>query len=149
MTESQYTQAVHKYLPSWVYAWKINASFAKGVPDAYYSSNKTDLWIEYKFLQSLPKKSKVVPNLSRLQLKWLQNRHKEGRNVAVVVGSPEGSFILTDPIYWSEGFIPNSFKSHSKKEVALWIESFVHEEGAQSNAKRAKQSIRKTTYGSG
>lgn len=92
MTESGFTSSINKKLPSQVFSWKINCRFANGTPDAWYSADKSDLWVEYKFLKVLPKKQ-VKPKLSALQLKWLRDRHAEGRNVAVVVGSPNGCLI--------------------------------------------------------
>ena len=122
MNESQYTQSIHKQIHNDVYVWKINCNFAKGVPDAYYSGAIEDLWIELKYLQKLPKKAKVVPNLSSLQKKWLLRARKQGRNVAVIVGSPEGGFLLLDPVEWQEGFIPSDYKCFTKQELARWIE---------------------------
>ncbi len=78
MIEAQYTQNVHKRLPSVIDAWKINDNYAGGVPDAFYRNLDTTvatrpLWIEYKFLKTLPKRptTVIVPDLSGLQLKKL------------------------------------------------------------------------------
>lgn len=92
MNESGFTSSINKKLPSQVFSWKINCRFANGTPDAWYSALRSDLWVEYKFLQKFPVKG-VKPKLSALQLKWLKERHNEGRNVAVVVGSPNGCLI--------------------------------------------------------
>ena len=64
-----------------------------GIADCWYSGNAGDLWVEYKFIQ-LPKRSETVidlcsgnhPTISALQQEWLEGRHKEGRNVGVIVG---------------------------------------------------------------
>ena len=92
MNESGFTSSINKKLPSQIFSWKINCRFANGTPDAWYSADKSDLWVEYKFLKVLPIKG-VKPKLSALQLKWLRDRYNEGRNVAVIVGSPEGCLI--------------------------------------------------------
>jgi len=123
MNESQFTQSINKQIKNEVYVWKINCNFAKGVPDAYYSGDKADLWVEYKYLQSTPKRSKIIPNLSRLQQKWLTRAKKQGRNVAVVVGTPDGCYVLKEENEWHNGVIPNSDNVLHKKEVARWIES--------------------------
>lgn len=98
MTEHSYIRSVHRRLKKeapQVYSWKINDAYQGGVPDAYYSSER-DLWIEYKYLKALPKRptTPIKIDLSQLQCDWLENRAKEGRNVAVIVGSPDGSLIL-------------------------------------------------------
>jgi hypothetical protein len=94
MIESGFTQSIHKKLPKHIYVWKISDRLTGGVPDAYYSSAKRDCWIEYKYVQKLPKN--VKPALSPLQTAWLNARHDEGRNVYVVVGSPEGCILYRD-----------------------------------------------------
>lgn len=125
MIESQYTQAVHKHLPKVLYRWKINDSFQGGVADAYYSGTNGDLWVEYKYLKSLPKRLStcITPALRSLQKRWLRDRHSEGRNVAVIIGSPEGSVILSKPSAWEAGISCEDFKEQalSKQEIANWI----------------------------
>ena len=116
MHESQYIRRIHKHLPKEIYRWKIATSFSNGVADAYYSSNKGDMWIEYKLLRRTPKT--VKPALSALQANWLNNRYSEGRNVAVVVGTPTGSIILIDKL-WNDKTIVS--KLWTDAEVAEWI----------------------------
>jgi len=124
MIESQYTQAVHKHLPKELYRWKINDSFQGGVADAYYSGTNGDLWVEYKYLKSLPKRActQIIPALRSLQKKWLKDRNGEGRNIAVVVGSPDGSVILRHP-EWITGLTCEEFKERAltRQELADWI----------------------------
>lgn len=92
MIESQYTSALHKKLPPSIYKWKINDNFAGGVPDAFYRSLATPfglpLWVEYKFLKSLPKLETTVikPKLSAQQLVWLQQAVSSGEQALVIVG---------------------------------------------------------------
>jgi hypothetical protein len=116
MRESEYTRAVGKGLPKEIYKWKVSDRFTAGVPDAWYSGNKDDLWVEYKFVQKIPKK--VKPKLSKLQEKWLNDRAAQGRSVAVIVGSPLGAVILVDGA-WNHSSEWGSLKS--KKEVIEWI----------------------------
>lgn len=98
MTEHHFVRSIHSRLkkqhPS-LYVWKINDTYQGGVADAYYSG-KSDLWIEYKYVKALPKRDNTLVDigLSGLQKEWLAGRHAEGRNVCVVVGSPEGALIL-------------------------------------------------------
>lgn len=99
MDEHSYIRSVHRNLPNDVYAWKINDRFQGGAADAYYSlRGGGDMWIEYKFLKSLPKRSGTIVriDLSELQKAWLKARLLDGRTVSVIVGSPEGSLILTN-----------------------------------------------------
>lgn len=116
MTEAGYTTAIGKGLPKEVYKWKISDRFTAGIPDAYYSGAKGDLWIEYKFVQKMP--TKVTPNLSALQQKWLNDRLQQGRNVAVIVGSPKGAIVLTHGA-WNHSTKWDGLLD--KKEVQQWI----------------------------
>lgn len=98
MNEHGYIRSIHRKLPKNLYIWKINDNYAGGVPDAYYSGNKNDLWLEYKYLKTIPKRNDTVIDftkmLSPLQQKWLKERHNEGRNVGVVIGSEFGGLLL-------------------------------------------------------
>lgn len=99
MNEHSFIRSIHRKLPADVYAWKINDNFQGGVADAYYSKVAgNDMWIEYKFLKSLPKRmsTTVRLGLSELQIEWLAARLLDGRTVAVIVGSPAGHLILRE-----------------------------------------------------
>lgn len=95
--ENTYINSVHKHLPDGVYHMKTNNPYVAGIPDCYYSGDAGALWVEYKFVAKLPARVPVPVDLSKLQRHWLAGRHAEGRNVAVIVGSPEGGIILRVP----------------------------------------------------
>jgi len=118
MHESTFTRAINKKLPTEIYVWKVNARYAPGVPDCWYSGPTGDLWIEWKYLPKMPKRHK--PKLSALQSKWLNSRYDEGRNVAVLVGSPEGVAIYEDKAWDDQKSITQLY---SRIEIAQWIHS--------------------------
>lgn len=62
-----------------------------GTPDLWLSKIE-DLWLEVKY--DGVTKGAIKPKLSRHQLKWLNDRHREGRNVAVLVGVSPDTAIL-------------------------------------------------------
>lgn len=95
MIESSFIRALHKKLPMEIYHWKVSDRFTNGVPDAYYSSKKGDLWVEYKYYPKLPKT--ITPKLTKLQKDWLISRHEEGRRVAVIIGSPTECAVYENP----------------------------------------------------
>lgn len=122
MNESGFTQSIMRKLDKRIYKWKIMSVMQNGVPDCYFSGPAGDLWLEVKYVK-LPKRDTTIinPGLSALQLKWLNARHKEGRNVALLVGSEAGC--------WVENCRPfdvplnkNSF-TVSKQQVIKWIET--------------------------
>ena len=98
MNEHGFIRSIHRRLPSDLEVWKINDNYKGGVADAYYSGDEGDLWVEYKFVK-LPKRdsSKVDFGLSALQIDWLTKQANRGRQVAVIIGSDEGSWIIQDP----------------------------------------------------
>ncbi len=126
MIESKYTASIHKLIDKQVYRWKINDSFQGGVADAYYSGTNGDMWIEYKYLKSLPKRAstQIIPDLRPLQKKWLNERHIEGRSVHVAIGSPDGVSLLL-PSEWETGISCEEFKDRalSRDAFAKWIEA--------------------------
>ncbi len=104
---------------------KNNNPYVAGVPDLWYSATARDLWVEYKFLPSVPQRGVVDAKrigLTALQGAWLAGRYKEGRNVAVIVGVPSGGVIMRD-LEWDEGLSPEAFRVRiqTRPEIANWI----------------------------
>lgn len=117
MTEHTFIRAVHRKLPRGIHHWKIAARFARGVPDAWYSGDGGDVWVEYKYLTRTPAKS-FTPDLTALQKAWLNKRKSEGRNVAVVVGCPDGAVVLR---HWDGQIQTNTMDWLDIDGVVTWI----------------------------
>ena len=122
MTESGFTQSIMRKLDKRVYKWKIMNMMQNGVPDCYFSGPAGDLWVEVKYITA-PKRdtTKIIPNLSPLQLKWLEERANEGRNVAVLIGSNIGSTILEGKYF--DGYLTRKNLTATKQQVIEWIET--------------------------
>ena len=90
---------------------KINMPFIGGLPDVWYSGDKDDLWVEYKFLV-VPKRddSPIHIDLSPLQQRWLGYRFLEGRNVAVIAGCKEGGVFMRG-MEWEQTWSTGQFKA--------------------------------------
>ena len=116
MRESTYLRSVNKKLPGEIYVWKVADQFTSGVPDCWYSSPDGDLFVEWKYAKSLKRQHK--PQLSALQKLWLNARLAEGRNVAVIVGSPDGCLTYTNGEWNSAKKVTALL---SKDETAAWI----------------------------
>lgn len=125
MNEHSFIRSIHRKLPKEIFTWKINDNYAGGVADAYYSGFKDDVWIEYKYV-TLPKKdtSKIKLGLSPLQIHWLKEQYARGRNVAVVIGSPEGNIILRQPHEFEQESITKAHFSSNTVDKAQVI-SFI------------------------
>lgn len=123
--ENVYIGSIHKKGP-FVYHEKMNNPYHSGTADVWYSGITGDLWVEYKYLPKIPKRTEVLPACTPLQLKWLGNRLDEGRNVAVVLGTPEGGVIYRDRA-WLVPLSPDEFRKKmiSKADLANWIYSEV------------------------
>lgn len=131
--ETTFTNSVHKHLPVDLYRIKNNNVFNAGQPDVWYSGMKTDLWVEYKFLV-LPKRADTLidltagkkPDLSNLQQDWLKSRHREGRNVGVIVGCKEGGVWLPG-LAWVSPLTTAAFRGmlQSRTELAAVILRYV------------------------
>lgn len=124
--ESRYIASVHKALRDRTYHEKMCNPYRSGTPDVWYSGTNGDLWVEYKYIPSIPKRTEVLPDLSDRQKRWLGNRLDEGRNVAVVLGTPKGGVIYTDRA-WLVELGPADFGERlvSNLAVADWIYSKV------------------------
>ena len=126
MRESTYTAAIHKLLPPEVYALKLSLPYTAGVPDAWYSGRGGDLWVEYKYLKSIPREVDLVGNkkpiISMLQQAWLRDRYYQGRSVAVIVGCQGGGVVLPD-LDWVELIARPEFEARvwPREQIASWI----------------------------
>jgi hypothetical protein len=123
--ENRFIAGVNKHLPR-TYAEKMNNPWRAGTPDVWYSGDRGDLWIEYKFIERIPRSKDILPDLTPRQKRWLNNRFEEGRNVAVVLGTPTGGVIYRDKAW----LIPLDQQALTdllvpKDEIARWIFSQV------------------------
>lgn len=126
MRESTYTASVGRLLPPSVYALKLSLPYTAGVPDSWYSGREGDLWIEWKYLKSIPRELDLIGNknpiITQLQQKWLRDRYDEGRQVGVVVGTEKGAVVYPD-LDWEVPMCRQEFESRlwTKRQVAAWI----------------------------
>lgn len=120
MNEHGYVRSVHRHIKLPTHTWKINDNYAGGVPDAWYSDVGGDLWVEYKYRPSLPKRDEtlVVPDLSQLQLRWCRERLHQGRDVIVVLGTPAGGIVFTD-LAWEHGVCAGDIQKHGLAAKAV------------------------------
>ena len=90
MTENGFWQSLRKKLVPRIYALKLNLRFVAGVPDCWLSGSKEDLWLELKYVKTLPPIVDPTKLLTVLQQQWLIARRKEGRFVGALIGSSDG-----------------------------------------------------------
>ena len=116
--ENQFISSVNKYLPD-VYHEKMYNPYRAGTADVWYSGQMGDVWVEYKFIPKIPKSLEIVPALTDRQLKWLRDRHAEGRNVVVILGCPDGGVFLKNRT-WESPMTSDEMKARvlSRKELA-------------------------------
>lgn len=93
--ETTFYQSIHRLLPKEIHREKMCNPFLAGTPDVWYSAPGADMWVEYKWIPKIPRSSVIALGLTPRQSLWLNSRHQEGRNVAVVVGCPAGAAIFT------------------------------------------------------
>ena len=98
MNEHSFVKAVHRKLSPDVYRWKIHDTYTGGVPDAMYAGPAGLVFVEYKYLKSLPRKptTPIKTGLSALQIQWLQRMSVYKVLAIVIIGSPYGIAILTE-----------------------------------------------------
>lgn len=130
--ENRFIASVHRHLPR-TYAEKMNNPWRAGTADVWYSGDRGDLWVEYKFIERIPRSAEILPDLTPRQKRWLNNRFDEGRNVAVVLGTPTGGVIYRnkewmrplDHVTLAGLIVP-------RDEIARWIFSQVGASKCQS-----------------
>lgn len=123
--ERTFRNRVTKQLHNSIDTWSVHDSFTAGVPDHWYSGWKADLWAEYKYFPKSKNKFNLVsgkaPKLSMLQQHWLNRKLKQGRNVCVIVGFPQGALVL-DNGEWMNEITEVENKIITVKELAREIE---------------------------
>lgn len=123
--ENSFIRGVNKYLPR-TYAEKMSNPWRAGTADVWYSGSAGDLWVEYKYLERVPRSKEILPDLTPRQKRWLNNRFDEGRNVAVVLGTPKGGVIYRNK-EWMKPLTQQEVLARivSREEIARWIFSQV------------------------
>lgn len=126
--ETRFYTAVHKLIPKDVHREKMANPYRGGTADVWYSGTADDLWAEYKWLAKVPVKAaiRVYELASPLQLQWLRDRRKEGRNVVVILGSPNGAWVYSHGT-WEHDLAVEDFRANAltKQQVADYIRSRV------------------------
>ena len=123
--ESTYSASINKLLPVELHREKMHNVFRGGTADFWYSGTLDDLWVEYKYLPKIPLRTpiRVYKLLSALQLIWLNGPYREGRNVVVILGTPQKSWIYADGA-WQVRDVSKSIlldSGHDRKAVAAYI----------------------------
>ena len=149
--ENTFIDSVHKLLPKELHAEKMNNPYRSGCADVWYSGKQGDLWVEYKYLPKLPVRSSCIKaDLSPLQIKWLRERHHEGRRVFVIVGSPLGGVILGG-LTWENPILLSDYRKRTitRQNLANWLTANtlgIQDDTNQSNRReRNIRSPRKAT----
>lgn len=125
--ENTFIGSVHKkFSGDKPYFEKMYNPLRSGTPDVYYSGVLGDLWVEYKFIPRIPRSAEILPDLTPRQRRWLNDRFAEGRNVAVVLGTPDGGVIYRNQ-EWNTPLSSTELSARvlSRAEVAQWITSQV------------------------
>lgn len=136
--EASFRDGVHRHLPppSELHREGMANPYRGGTPDFWYSGKgevSKDLWVEWKHIVVPVRANTMIdlvggkkPVISGLQQEWIKQRHAEGRNAWVIVGSPEGGVVLKRPDKWQLAFPAAWFRAHvlPKKDIARAIDEF-------------------------
>jgi len=127
MNEHSFVRYIHNALSPDVYKWKIHDTYTGGVPDAFYAGPAGTLFVEYKYVKSLPKKdtTAIRHSLSALQCAWLE-RMKGSTNVALILGIGTTALIIVDD--FSANICKSTYVEQSipRRQVAQWIYDVTH-----------------------
>lgn len=123
--ENRFIASIHNHLPKKriLHREKNHNQYRSGTADVWYSGSLDDLWVEYKYRKPFPTRIRfLVPELTALQLDWINTQHNFGRNVCVIQGFPEGGVVYTAPDLEC-GLDIDELKSRmmTRKELAAWI----------------------------
>jgi hypothetical protein len=124
MNEHSFIKSVHRYLPSDLFKWKIHDTYTGGVPDSFYAGPAGILFVEYKYVKTLPAKDStaIKTTLSPLQAQWLNRMLDFNQRAALVIGCEDTAVILTNK-EWAAIFTKKDYVARAvpRKQVATWI----------------------------
>ena len=141
MNEHSFVRSIHNALHPDVYKWKIHDTYTSGVPDAMYAGPAGTLFVEYKYVKSLPKKDTTVirHSLSALQCAWLE-RMKASTSVALILGVEDTALIIVDDFPANISKSRYVEQSIPRKQVAEWIYNQTHSGRANEKSPRVAPS---------
>jgi len=128
--EGRYIDKIHRQLDPRIYKMKMNMGMGApiGIPDYYYEGDKTNLWIEYKVLQTPSwNTTRKIPyrQITASQKLWIKRAYKNNQKVYVIMGDKDGNGIVINP-YTLEHPQPLSYHTiKSPKEIAEEIACLV------------------------
>ena len=132
--ENRFIGAINDRIPAVIHREKMFNPYRGGTPDMWYSA-KLDLWAEYKWWASPPKRTAKPLGLSKLQELWLRRRFEEGRRCVVICGCGTGGIVVQTPLYW-ESPIPPTFYNEffmTRDGIAEWITHVVQSQSHQAD----------------
>lgn len=148
MNEHGFIKSIHRYLHPDVHSWKIHDTYTGGVPDAMYSGPAGVLFVEYKYLKTLPKRNTTIlkTSLSPLQIQWL-NRMAISAHALLIIGAGNKNAIVLGSDFSQKiskiHFLKNAV---SRQEVADYIYRYTHNVGrCYGTPNRTAPSCRKLT----
>ncbi len=143
MSEANYRERVRKRLKgNDALHWEANTGGmnSNGRPDTYIDGPRSDLWVEWKYVDAMPRsgivdispkegaKKQPRGRLSPLQLRWLERRRnnavalREGNAVAIAALPDGRAVVMTTPTEWRKG-VPVD-RAKSIEEVVAWVSEF-------------------------
>lgn len=130
MNEHSFIKSVHRYLNPDVHAWKIHDTYTGGVPDAMYSGPAGVLFVEYKYIKTLPKRDSTIlkTSLSSLQIQWL-NRMSISAHALLIIGVNTKAIILSSDFPQKISKMRFEEDAVSRQEVADYIYQKTHNAG--------------------
>ena len=141
MNEHSFVRSIHNALHPDVYKWKIHDTYTGGVPDAMYAGPAGVLFVEYKYVKSLPKKDDTIirHSLSPLQEQWL-SRMSNSTLVGLVLGCEDKALIIVDD--FSANICKSKYVEQAipRRQVAQWIYDSTHSGRANEKSKRVTSS---------
>lgn len=94
MNEHGFIRQVHKHLSPQIIKWKVNDRYTGGVPDAVYIGPKKIIFVEYKYLKTMPKRLTKV-KITKLQEQWINQVNRLGHTYLLVVGCDKYATVRT------------------------------------------------------
>lgn len=129
--ETRYIQKIHrqtKKIPDiWTIRMQMGMGAPKGIPDVLYRGPKSDLWVEYKYVNDITKIRRIPwSKLSPFQKEWFTRTiNIRSKNTALIVGDEQGKGIFIYAELMDKRIDFNTITILTAKEMAEFIHSQV------------------------
>lgn len=134
--EARFIRSINRLLPSDIYSEGMANPYRGGTPDRYYEGSRSHLWVEYKYIKTVPASWRIKDHVTALQIKWIRRAQKNHVPIAVIAGFNKSGLILVEDMYWDMSLSRHDINRYllSKEKIVNFIINHCGSENDKTSA---------------